>query len=242
MTKKQATKPVEVKTDVTLADYSMFFELEYMLLNVREVAFQAVNEYLTAAGHSFSVPEFSRYCLYPSPQFYAAKLGAVHGLTQDKTNKLQSAVAGAVSTYLEGKNLQVNAVLKALAEAACARGVQVFALSAMPETKARKLLEAAQLSSAGASLFCCDEVDEHFPRADTWMRMARELGRSARRTVVCASSARSCKATLSAGMRAVAIPDAYTGFQDFGGAELVIEQQAEYDADAIVASLYPVLR
>ena len=71
------------------------------------------------------------------------------------------------------------------------------------------------------------------------MKMARELGRSSRRTVVFSSSSRACKSTLSAGMRAVAVTDQFTAFQDFGGAELVLED-GKWDVAETLDFLYPI--
>jgi beta-phosphoglucomutase-like phosphatase (HAD superfamily) len=239
-TKEKTDRPVTVKTEITLVDFAMFFELEYTLVKGRDFMFEAVSKILKKAKKELTVPEFSRYCLYPAPKYFVPRLTEAFGLSATAAGNMVSELDASYAEYMVSDKVQVNEGMKRLIDAALEKGLPVCTLSALKPTDTQKLLGNVGLSDKGIEMFCSDEVDEHFPRADTWMKMARELSKSARRCVVFASSSRACKATLSAGMRSVAIPDAYTAFQDFGGAEMILE--GKWDAKQTLEFLYPIDR
>ena len=85
--KKEDSKPQEVKTEITLADFALFFELEYVLVKARENMFRQVAESMSKWGKTLTVPEYSRYCLYPLPKHFVPKLSGAYGLTQEQTGK-----------------------------------------------------------------------------------------------------------------------------------------------------------
>lgn len=240
--KKEDIKPQEVKTEISLADFALFFELEYILAKVRERMFQKVAESMTKWNKTLTLPEFSRYCMYPLPKHFVPKLAGAYGLTQDQTGKWASELDADRVAYLTSAGLSVHAGMKSLIEAARAKGLPVCALSALTPSHTQTLLGNAGLGNAGIEMFCCEEVDANFPRADTWMKMARELNKSSRRCVVFAASSRACKAALSSGMRSVAVPDAYTVFQDFSGTELILDDEKNWKPEEIIRFLYPVSR
>ncbi|MDD4735313.1 MAG: HAD family hydrolase [Kiritimatiellae bacterium] len=240
--KKEDNKPQEVKTEITLADFTLFFELENILACARERLFQQVAESMKKWDKELTVPEFSRYCLYPLPKHFVPKLAAAYGLTSEQTGKWAAELEAARVAYLTSPGLKVHAGMKALIEAALAKGLPVCALSALTPTQTQNLLAHSGLGSAGVEMFCSDEVDANFPRADTWMKMARELNKTSRRCVVFAGSSRACKAALSSGMRSVAVPDAYTSFQDYSGSEMILEGEKGWKSEDILKFLYPVGR
>ncbi len=240
--KKEDSKPQEVKTEITLADFALFFELEYVLVKARENMFRQVAESMSKWGKTLTVPEYSRYCLYPLPKHFVPKLSGAYGLTQEQIGKWASELEAGRMNYLTSPGLLIHQGMKTLIDAARARGLPVCALSTLTPSQTQTLLGNAGLTNAGIEMFCCEDVDASFPRADTWMKMARELNKSSRRCVVFAASSRACKAALSSGMRAVAVPDAYTGFQDFGGVEMILDDEKNWKPDEIIPFLYPISR
>ncbi len=49
----------------------------------------------------------------------------------------------------------------------------------------------------------------------------------------------SAKAALSAGMRCVVVPDEFTVFQDFSGADVILDLESEFDPDELLNMLCP---
>ena len=70
----------------------------------------------------------------------------------------------------------------------------------------------------------CAVNGRDFPTADAWLKIAKQLGTKPQLCIVLASRSTACKAALSAGMRCIVIPDQYTSFQDFGGADFVVDE------------------
>lgn len=240
--KKEDNKPQEVKTEITLADFTLFFELETTLVKAREHLFQQVAESMKKWNKELTVPEFSRYCLFPLPKHFVPKLSAAYGLTSDQIGKWAAELEADRVAYLTSPGVQVHAGMKALIDAALAKGLPVCALSALTPTQTQTLFGHAGLGGSGVEMFCSEDVDANYPRADTWMKMARELNKTSRRCVVFAGSSRACKAALSSGMRSVAVPDAYTAFQDYSGAEMILEDEKGWKPEDILSFLYPVGR
>jgi beta-phosphoglucomutase-like phosphatase (HAD superfamily) len=74
-------------------------------------------------------------------------------------------------------------------------------------------------------------ADKPYPRADAWEGLARAMSILPGRCVALATSGDACKAALAAGMRCVAVPDRFTAFHDFSGADLVADRGLD-DASA----------
>ena len=74
-------------------------------------------------------------------------------------------------------------------------------------------------------LHCYSTNDEGvpLPDADAWRRLAKRMGVSYMGTLAMASSRHACQAAMVNGMCCIATPDPYTGFQDFSGADFVID-------------------
>ncbi|MEI6971057.1 MAG: hypothetical protein WCL44_06015, partial [bacterium] len=76
---------------------------------------------------------------------------------------------------------------------------------------------------------------DNFPTADAWLKLAKAVAVAPQGCVVITTNQESCMAALSGGMKPVAIPDAFTAFQDFGGADLLVDKFNDEAIEAIVA-------
>ena len=74
---------------------------------------------------------------------------------------------------------------------------------------------------------------------DATLKVAKEMSKSPRQCVVLAGTMESCKSALSAGMQCVALPDRFTAFQDFSGAQEVLESQEDLDPQELGEVLFP---
>ena len=127
--------------------------------------------------------------------------------------------------------------LPALIAAAEQNRAGIGFLSWQSEEKARALMAKAGLSGERKRLFTFPEITHEFPGADHWLKAAKQSGCDARCCVTLVSSHASCRAALAAGMRCAVVPDSYTSFQDFGGADFVADRWIDLKAADLLAGV-----
>jgi beta-phosphoglucomutase-like phosphatase (HAD superfamily) len=66
----------------------------------------------------------------------------------------------------------------------------------------------------------------------------KAIGVPARRCVTVVESAVACNAALEAGLRCVVVPNEFTAYQDFGGADQVVEDLKDVHANELQALLH----
>ena len=71
------------------------------------------------------------------------------------------------------------------------------------------------------------------------MALSKALGVMARRCVALVDGGASCSAAMETGMHVVVIPNEYTAFQDYGGADIVADEDQAIPFKDIVALLHP---
>ena len=127
-----------------------------------------------------------------------------------------------------------NAALTKLVKAAQARGVAVFAYSALNEIDSSALLTRLGLDELGGT---------HSTRRSTWKpshepttgsRCSNKLESKNKTIVAVVSSQLACKGALTAGASVIAVPDQYTDFQDFSGAAFVLDQLSDKKPDELL--------
>ena len=74
---------------------------------------------------------------------------------------------------------------------------------------------------------CFPSADQIYPTAETWSKLAHHCGLAPRRCVALVSSAGACRAALAAGMRCIGVPDEFTAYQYFGGADFLVNKLDE---------------
>jgi len=222
------------------SDFALFFELENTAVNGRRAAYELLKSMAEEKGLELTPALFSRYCTASRPEFYIETLVDALGAKKLSTDKLLDDVSSGLAMFYGSGEAVLNEGLKRLIAAVREQGVAVGALSALPEDAAHTLMDRLGLSDAGVELIVFEDIDATFPRADTWMKIAKRMDKPPRRCMVLASSATASKAALSAGMRCVAVPCEFTSFQDFGGAEMVIDSFHDCDLDELVKLVYPL--
>jgi beta-phosphoglucomutase-like phosphatase (HAD superfamily) len=90
------------------------------------------------------------------------------------------------------------------------------------------------LTKLGVELIVPDEVKESFPRADSWLKILKKYDKEDATLVAVVSSQTACKGALTAGAACIAIPDAFTAFQDFSGAKIVLDSLADANPDELL--------
>ena len=83
------------------------------------------------------------------------------------------------------------------------------------------------LVEQNVQLLAFDNMDKVFPRSDTWMKIAKTASITTRKCLVLATSMIACKSAMAADMQCVAIPDEYTSYQDFSGANMILDKMED---------------
>jgi putative hydrolase of the HAD superfamily len=215
------------------AAQAYFFELETVAFDGRKIALDAIQKALAGTGAKAIPAAYARLAGFPSPARLLAPIAAATG-----SNAEESAAAAAQADFVKRLLAASPAagLLKVL-HLARERGFSVGAISALPEETARELATKAGLGTAETlPILAAEPVDAVFPTTEVWVKAARLVGRPARAAVAAATSAAAAKAALGAGMKCVAVPDAFTSFQDFGGADLVVDSWGDYSPAEVLAS------
>jgi len=222
------------------SDFAILFELEGIAVNGRAAAFEVMKSILAENGTTLQPHHFARYCLCPAPEHYVGRVLEVVGARKLSASKLIEDVKSGVAMHLTSQGKGLLPGVEALFNEAQRKGFALAALTALPEEDASTIIRKRGLDQWNISLFALNQDNAgDFPRADSWLKMAKALKRSPRQCVALGSSMTACKAALSAGMRCVAIPDSFTSFQDFSGCELVLESLSDVPLDELFTVLAP---
>lgn len=211
----------------------LFFELEYIATTGRQAAFEALKQTMKGKDIDVTPVSFSRNALVARPGQAVPALIAASGKNLTTGDQLTAHVEGELQKFFEGK-AELDKALPALIKAAQARNIQVVAISPWPKTVAQGLMKKLGLDELGVDLEAFDTEDPVFPRADHWLRMLKNREQETIPLIAIVSSRASCKGALTAGATCIAIPDAYTAFEDFSGAKVVLDTLGDMKAEEIL--------
>ena len=139
-----------------------------------------------------------------------------------------------MAAHYASKNAGLADGIEAFLRSALAEGCILGALTTIPDDAARTLAERLGLAALDVHVVSFPADSRAFPGGDVWLKAAKAVGCRARRTVAVAGSGSSCRSALAAGMRCIAVPDAFSSFQDFGGADAVVERIADVDLPSVL--------
>lgn len=239
-----ATKEESKNTDekaTKSSSYALLFELEGFAADGRGAAYRVLNSLLGEQGKVVDSVLYSRFCLHAFPDVYLSELLQSLGLARQQTGKLAEDVRNGTFMELHAKADPPSPALAELLHRARARGVAIAVVSSFPEDRARGLFDNPGFAALDAQLFCFPEVEDAFPRPDCWLKVAKSLGKKPVHCGVLAGSQVAAKSALSAGMTCVVIPDEFTAFQDFSGANAVFDNLGDEPVDDVLAVLCPHL-
>lgn len=227
-----------MSTIVKNAPCFLFFDLDTVALNGRQLAFEATARALKKKDIELTFPMFVKDGQGSAPHYYIPKLMAAVGKAGAGTKLLEDEVTKAVFDGL--KKASFNEGLTSLIAEAQKRDIRVFALSSLPQEQAEALFAAHKLADKGVELYLADEIGEDFPRTEIWLTLIRNMELEPRACITLTSTRNACKGALTADMVAIACPDEFTTFDDFGGAHFVLDNIADMKpADLIDAVLLP---
>ncbi len=213
----------------------LLFELENLAVAGRKITFDVLKSLLADKDIEINPALFSRYCLRSAPQQYVPVLLDVLDRKKVSAPKVAAEVTAGINVSLEDNRIKTNPALSKILAKAKAKGLEIGALTGLDEAVADKLMDRLGLKELNVTLYCAEPCDREFPTADAWLKLAKSMSIPQVLCTALSTGATSCKAALSAGMRCAVLPDEFTSFQDFGGADLVVDEFNDKALARIVA-------
>ena len=115
--------------------------------------------------------------------------------------------------------------------AAAARGTAIVAASCLAADEAEAVAE--RLGFAQWHVVVCPGagMEKGWDTPEGWQHAAQLTGRHAANALVVTTGAEFTRAALAAGCHVAAVPDEFTDFEDFGGADFVASSLSELKAN-----------
>ncbi len=220
-----------------VAPFTLLFQLEDVVVNGRKAAFAALKKLFAEQKLELTPALFGKYAVSSTPQVCVPEMLETAGGKKTAADKLIEAANESIATHLSGAAAPLPALTKVLA-AAKERQISMGAITALPDGTAESILAKSGLTEMGVSLFVHKDVNRPFPGPDIWLKTAKAMNQRARKCSVIAGNGLSCKSALSADMRCVVVTDEFTSFQDFSGANLVLEKLEDASAKEILEALF----
>lgn len=234
MTKKaaEAAAPKEKQKP----DTGLVFELEFMLFPGRQLMFAAFESALKASQASLDKSMFSRYCRCRNVLKCLQSLLPAIGKKNLPAEELADTIKSRFEKSLFADDCRPSEGLVSLATRAAEAGFKLGVLSFLPREQAEQL--AARLPfSPPAALHAMKKDADVLPSPDSWLSLLKVIPVIPRSAIAVVNSAQACKSALAVGMRCIAIPDEFTHWQDFSGADLFAENIADIKASQLPALL-----
>lgn len=222
-----------VKENKACATHALIFELEYVAARTRAVEYEAIKSAAATKGVDLTPVMFSRSGMSPLHRTAITEVLKQAGKKTDAIEKAVNELDKRVTDYCEN-NAELDPGLVKLIQATQARSIPVLAFTALPRDLAGKLMARLGLDAMGVELILPEEVKDSFPRADDWLKMLKQCNKEHVTLVAVVSSQVACKGALTAGAACIVVPDAYTAFQDFGGAVMILESLSDEKPDTIL--------
>ena len=169
---------------------------------------------------------------------YVETLLPAIGAKESSADKVVAATNESLSEFFLSK-AALNPGIAKLVHAAESRNVAVGVISGLGDEASEQLMNKLELSATGAKLLVVKDLEKGYPRADSWLKAAKQISRAPRNCIVITSCQTACKSALNAGMRCIVVTDEYTSHQDFSGADLVLENWEEMSAKDMLDALMP---
>jgi beta-phosphoglucomutase-like phosphatase (HAD superfamily) len=237
--KPKEAEETPAQPHVPASIYAVLFQLEDMAVNGRKIAYDVLKKALGELKVDLSLPVFSRYCVSSTPQTYLPAMIEALGVRKASTEKLVDQVTSAIAEQASASNAKLNPGLGKILQLARERNFVIGVITTWPEEVGQTLLAKLGLNDFGARLFSFKDVNKAFPSADIWLKTAKAISIKARRCLVVGGSMAACKSAMSADLRCVAAPDEFTSFQDFSGADLILDSLDQMTAKEIVNTVFP---
>jgi len=214
---------------------ALLFELENVAVEGRKITFDILRSLLSEGDAKITRELYMRHCLRSLPQQFLPALLKAAGRKKLAADRLAEEIREGIGLSLTDGSVQIRPCVGKLLADARVRNLSVGTLTSLDQEVAERLMTKLGLDAADVTLLSSSANDRDFPTADAWLKLAKSVAVAPVGCTVLATSLTSTRAALSAGMRCIGMPDEFTSFQDFSGADMVIEQLSDEAQEQILS-------
>ena len=218
---------------------AVLFELENLAVDGHGLVYDAVKSVFKGKGIDLPPALFSRCCLGRAPQSYVPAILKHAGKERLSHEKLEEDLRVTIQEAFAADSLRLNPSLAALLQAVAAQGVGCGALSGLENSLAEKLFARLGLKALGVALHVGAADRRGFPTAEAWGKLSQGLAVDPVYCLALCTTAQSTRAALAAHMHAIAIPHALSAFEDYSGADEVLDSLQALRPEQLLARLEP---
>ncbi len=230
----QTTAPEKNPNTPTIA---LLFELENLAFQGRQVVFDVLKSVLADKDMKLTPVLFSRCCVGASIAEGLPVLLDLLGHPRVSAEKLLPEIMQGIRASLVDNTPKASATLITLLKQAQSDGYKIGAVSEMDNEAAQTLYAKLDIGEPDSGAIVGTESDTAATDSLAWKAAARAMNAIIPSCIALVTSSRSAHAAVAAGMRCIAIPDAYTSFQDFGGTDGILDVLDEGAAKTILDTL-----
>ena len=226
-------KKEEQPAEGASAKSALIFEMDNVALGARRIRYDVLAGILKEQRIELTPILFSRYCLHPAPSAYMPAFLKAMKYTASTPEQVVERLVNETTSRLMQKTTVISDGLIKWMDAALARGAAIACPSMLPQASADAVAAHIGFDRWGVKVYSgLPSVDKAFPRAESWLRIAKAIGRNPKRCLTIVSNMATAKTALAAMMNVVVVTDEFTEYQDFCGANLVCSDLKEVKPDA----------
>jgi beta-phosphoglucomutase-like phosphatase (HAD superfamily) len=195
--------------------------------------YEAVKEVLSEHKVKLTIPMFAKYFAKKSPAVAVKSIAQDFEVDSLAANGVIDKIRDTYVNLINTKGSCSKGLVKLIGELR-ERGIKLGALTCLDQDSVDGILAKLKLTSDDICIMPSQHCGRAVPTAQDWLQLAKETGESTTLCTVASTSAFSTKAALCAGMRCFAIPDKMTAFQDFSGADYVIDSLDDEAEDFVL--------
>lgn len=218
---------------------AVMLELEHVLVNSRAAMFSTLKDSLAAYDKELTVPLFSRFCLYSTPQDFVPPICDELDISPRSSDKIAKEVEEGMDSFWKSSENELRPGVADFLQKTKQSGFAQIAITALPEKRAAQVIQGLGESCEALEIQSFSEQGKVVAGADVWMQAAIDREISAGRCIAIASSSAACRAALSADLHCIAVTDEFSEFGDFGGAPFKFASLAEVNLDELLDRFYP---
>jgi beta-phosphoglucomutase-like phosphatase (HAD superfamily) len=200
------------------------FDLEYVAVPGRKILFDVLKNALAERDAELTPAIFSRCCLRPAPKQYVRLLLETLGKTRHSAERLADEVTEALKLSLSDGTVKLEPDAGTVIRAAREHGIGCGAVTVLEESAAEALMERLGLTELGVEMLAYTPEFQDIPDPRPWRRIVRMLGMQPHQCIALLSDAFACRSALRGGLSCIVRPDVYTSYQDFGGANAIVDR------------------
>lgn len=212
----------------------LVLELEFMLLHGRELMYEAFNSVLKNHQITLDQTAFSRYCLPRTTEKCLHGLLPALGKKGLAVETIADKIRQQFESSLNASTTRPAPELIALLKKAAENNIKIGLLSFLPQGNADRLMARLSLNQP-VCLHVMKKKADDLPTPDSWLSLLKAMTVIPRCAFALVDGALACKSALAVGMRCCVVPDHFTEWQDFSGADLVAENISGLKLNDILA-------